>query len=298
MDRSEALANLKSSDSHIRLKAARYLIHHAVPEDERAIRSALATENVTWIYRALSDALKSLGQATEHVKITPDSEEEDYLLDQVNAIAVEHTSRILLHEFEPILGALRLSVGSEINEFRQSQTWHELNRLEALLRAIGRLCKSASSPQLKEFDLSIEIEEIASQESISTDVRIELAGRQHLVVVGDPDLVDIVIRNGLRNAIEATESNNIKNNGSVVITWGDTDVEYWIAIIDKGIGLPIGGQRVWEIGTSTKRGHIGMGLPIALQASRSLGGTLSLVTGAETGARFEFRWPAPKRIIE
>ena len=45
-----------------------------------------------------------------------------------------------------------------------------------------------------------------------------------------------------------------------------------------------------EIGSTTKAGHLGMGLATAQQALISLGGSVRLIP-AERGVRFEMRWP-------
>jgi sensor histidine kinase regulating citrate/malate metabolism len=52
-------------------------------------------------------------------------------------------------------------------------------------------------------------------------------------------------------------------------------------------------QRAVEIGTTTKTGHLGMGLAIADQALSSMAGKLILVPN-QRGVRFEIRWPKSK----
>jgi len=296
MDNAEAIDKLESSNAHIRLKASRHLASYSQPEDEEALRRALKQESVSWIIKALSEAIANISSEGDKGALRqPFVDDEDNLYDQAHAIVVEDTTRMLLHEVEPVVGAIRIAVRSEIEDHESSQTWEQLDRLESLLHAISRLSKSASSPRLKEFDLSEMIERIVDQEAKSTKIGIETVGREHQIVTGDPEMVEMVICNGLRNAIEAMEAMGKENEESIVLTWGDTDLDYWIAILDRGPGLPIGSHRVWDIGSSTKKGHLGMGLPIAKQAARSLGGDITLVPRSESGSRFEFRWLAMVR---
>lgn len=109
---------------------------------------------------------------------------------------------------------------------------------------------------------------------------------------GDDSLVEVAVRNGLRNSIEATEaaaggSGKLEN---VVINWGETEKDYWIAILDHGNGLPPGSERIFDIGSSTKEGHFGMGLALAKRAAWSLRGDITLTPRKDGGVKFEFRW--------
>ena len=75
-----------------------------------------------------------------------------------------------------------------------------------------------------------------------------------------------------------------------MVSWGTTDVDNWVSIVDVGIGFKGNVQRAFDIGTTTKAGHHGMGLAIANQAIVSMGGGIILVPN-ERGVRFEMRWP-------
>jgi signal transduction histidine kinase len=105
--------------------------------------------------------------------------------------------------------------------------------------------------------------------------------------------VKLVVANGLRNAIEATESLSeiIDASNRVVVSWGETDRDYWIAIVDWGPGLPLGFDRIFDIGSTTKKDHLGMGLAIAERAALSLSGNVSVTPREDKGTRYEFRWP-------
>jgi signal transduction histidine kinase len=101
----------------------------------------------------------------------------------------------------------------------------------------------------------------------------------------------LCLSNGLRNAIEATAgAGGDLGNRPITISWGHTDVDCWVSIMDLGVGFKGNLQRAFEMGTTTKSGHLGMGLAIAYQALASMSGRLMLVPN-QRGVRFEMRWP-------
>lgn len=301
MDKSEAAKSLTSPNSHIRLQAARFIAENPDSLDIQKIKEALKIENVSWITRALQNAVNTVeGQDIPQKSVNQDYQDEENIQKQSYAIAVENTTRLLLHEIEPIVGALRVSSKEEIPDYQSSRVWKELEHLERLLSAISILSKAAMSPQVAEIHvselISAAIEELkpVEKELLSTDVKTELAGNTDLIAFGDPEMVRIIVSNGLRNAREAM-ANQQNRDLKILVSWGETDIDYWITILDRGVGLPIGSKGVWEIGSSTKRGHLGMGLPIAQQAADSMGGFIQLTPRKEAGVSFEFRWPKPPR---
>ena len=74
------------------------------------------------------------------------------------------------------------------------------------------------------------------------------------------------------------------------MTWGMTDIDYWVAVLDRGPGIVGPAESTFGIGETTKKGHSGFGLAIAKQAIETLGGACTLQPAAEGGARFEIRW--------
>jgi C4-dicarboxylate-specific signal transduction histidine kinase len=94
----------------------------------------------------------------------------------------------------------------------------------------------------------------------------------------------------LRNAIEA--ANQSKAEQPVVITWGATDTDYWVTIIDDGPGIAGPPESAFEPGKSSKKGqgHIGFGLTIARQAMETLDGFVALGAGKAGGARYDLKW--------
>jgi sensor histidine kinase regulating citrate/malate metabolism len=119
---------------------------------------------------------------------------------------------------------------------------------------------------------------------------VSLVGPKPMIVTSDPTLVRLAVYNGLRNALEAVAPAVPDEPDPIVITWGETDIDYWIAILDRGAGIVGPLEAAFEIGKSTKKGHSGFGLAIARQAIETLGGSVLLAPAAQGGARYEARW--------
>jgi signal transduction histidine kinase len=300
MKRSDALELLHSPDSHLRLKAARYFSRFAAHGDRQEIQAALATEDVVWIRAALTRALEtSSSRAVDPPRMEARYEvaEESDVVDDVYAQAIEETTRKLVHEIEPILGIARLCAQKEIKDYQGSKTKQQLDRLATVLRAIDTLSRAASAPIIEEFDLSDLVRSIAESEYPVQEIGVDLAGPKPMVVVADKALIEIALVNGLRNALEATRaflkisSLETARTPKVTVSWGETDRDYWLTVLDRGIGLPHGLDRVWDMGLTTKEDHLGMGLAIAQRAVLSLRGKILLNPRADGGAAYEFRWP-------
>jgi signal transduction histidine kinase len=158
-----------------------------------------------------------------------------------------------------------------------------------LLNAIDKLGQAASAPVYKEFDFVELLDSIVASESDGKTVKIEMAGPKPFVKIGSRELVQLIVSNSIRNAIEATEELNVSD--SIVLSWGETDRDFWLAVLDRGVGFPHGFSKAFEIGTTTKKNHLGMGLALAQQAALSLNGNITLSPRKPNGAKFEFRWP-------
>lgn len=283
---------LTSSDPRERLEAARHLAEHAQAKQAALIEQALAVETVAWVASALKRALQR-ARPTETQQKAP--ERPDLPLDQTAEIyseALETTAKQIIHEIEPILGALRLSAETEVPDFQGSDTKRGLDRIEALVAALARLRRAASAPKIEEFSLANCIYEWIEEEAGNGPVSILRAGPQECTVEADKGLVCLGFTNGLRNAIDATLALAIEDARypDITVNWGVTDKDVWIAIVDTGVGFRGNVARAFEIGSTTKAGHLGMGLATAQQAMTSLGGSVRL-SPAERGVRFEMRWP-------
>src|SRR6266567_7025662 len=107
MDRTEALQLLTATAPDDRLRAVRSLARNCVEGDLSALQAALSAETNKWVKSALSKTIASVrtGLQPEHVSIGVEGED-DRILEQIHAEAVEETTKRLVHEIRPILGRL------------------------------------------------------------------------------------------------------------------------------------------------------------------------------------------------
>lgn len=318
-DRRAALDALESASLAIRLQAARFLSRVATSEDRAALQRARQHETVPWVRAAIDKAMAraSLGvdqpSPGEGALADSDLEPED-LAEQIYSVAAQDVSERFTHELRKIIGRARLHARTEISQFEGSRTEHELARLTQFLKGIETLGLAAAAPLLGEVDLAAviaeEIDAVCGEldfeappertgvehdehEPHAADdghpIRVDRRGPAPLLVAVDAGLLRLAISNGLRNAIEASADD--RSEPTVVVTWDQTDRDIWIAIIDRGVGIAPGSDQLFEIGTTTKRGHSGMGLATARQAVHSHGGTLSLETLSDGSTRFLVRIP-------
>lgn len=294
MNRSEALDKLNVGSPYDRLRAARELSKLALPEDLPSLEQALERENDSWTRLALQQAVATVTQSSTAASDSSGdgvTEESSKFNHESFSIAVEHTTRILLHEISPIVARLADAAAREVENFTESRTNSEIVRLRGVLASIRQMSVAASAPEFVEFDLA----ELADTERNALDEpQRELVlntGRNPFFVRGDTGLIQIILRNGLSNALEAAAQNPEEHKPEIIVTWGARGTENWIRVLDNGPGLKVPVSRVFLPGTSAKPGHFGLGLTIVDLASRSLDGSIELTPREERGVRFEFQWP-------
>ena len=231
------------------------------------------------------------------------------LYEDLHAQAIEQTSGWFLHELRPLVGFLDEDAGTEIDCYVCSKTKASIGRIQSLLDAIERLRKASTAPMVQEFDLTDLVARVASDECAQGRaildnskveqapqrgvIRLSLARQDPVITIGDPTLVEMVVANALRNAIEAALEVQNDERGEVILNWSRTDTDSWVVVLDDGCGLPPGSDSLTEPGTSTKKsqGNLGMGLAIAQRAIESTHGTFRLTPRHPSGVSCEIRWP-------
>ena len=296
MDRAGAIAQLESGNSRERLEAARFLRAHATTEDRAALEATFRTEPEFRIKNEIAGTLNALRPPPLPASPAIDSEPDDPVQANVDteAQAIMATARMLVHEVRQVLPSLQLAAEEEIAEYNESATSTLVKRLDEKLEAIYQLSRAAKAPVIADFNLAELIAEVVGAESENTGVTVQQVGLETALVLGDRALISLAVCNGLRNAIEATLELDGPPQG-VIINWGATDRGYWLVILDRGSGLPVGSHHAFEIGrtSKSKETHDGMGLSIARQAIESHGGTARLTPRQDGGTAFEISWPTP-----
>jgi len=292
MDRDTALKMLESTSVQERLEAARFLARNCNISDLPALKQALQSETVSYVKRSLGIAItRSSNLPAEESSNTPDdtgiSEE---ARKKIRTRETDRISGMILHEIASPLGLVRDSASQEVQHFANSKTKMHLDRLLCIFECIGQLKTAATTPQSQQFDLPQLIDQIIEEESATSATKISTQGPRPFPIVSDRQLLRLAISNGVRNAIEAVLQAGTAGDHSVVITWGKTNVDYWVTVIDRGAGVSGSIDKVFDVGLTTKKGHAGFGLAIARQAIESLYGSATLQPSQGGGTRFELRW--------
>lgn len=288
MTREEALDAIKTGSTHGRLKAARALLRNAVGSDLRELKRALGIETVSYVKSTLERAIARLENLPRAAP--PDGEDDiripEDIRRQAESRATKWIAGLLLHEVGAPIGLVKLTASREIPNYEVSRTRMHLENLERIFEAIEQLKGATAAPKPERFDLAELIAAIANEldEGLTST---SLLGPKPFLITSDPVLLRLVIVNGLRNAAEA--ASDIEAD-PVVVAWGQTDIDYWVSILDKGPGIVGPSEAAFGIGKTTKKGHSGFGLAVARQAIETLGGTVTLEPAAQGGAKYEARW--------
>ena len=292
MTREEALERLSSGSAHERLKSARFLARNSDSSDLQILKGALRIETVSYVRSGLELAVKRASRsalpvaesAQEEIEIPQD------VRTQIRREVTEEVAGQLLHEISSPVGLIASAAGREIPRYEDSRTKTHVDSLKRIFEAIEQLKIAATVPSPNEFDLAelIAEMEVAAAGSGATD--ISLHGPRPMLITSDRALLRLAVSNGLRNAVEAVSNVQGGEPHQIIVSWGETDVDYWVAVLDRGPGLVGPAEAAFGIGKSTKRGHSGFGLAIARQAIETLGGGCTLQPATEGGARFEVRW--------
>lgn len=293
MTREDALQMLASGSNHERLKAARFLARNAIVSDLLALRKARQTETVSYVKTSLDLGIGRLSNLPAPTEPDPTDEYEvpEELKRQIRSQAVEWIAGLLLHEIASPIGLAKRSASREIPDYENSKTKRLFESVQRTFEAIEKLKGAAAVPKPELFDLVELLSNIVAEETAAgRDFGASFIGPKPLMITSDPALVRLAVCNGIRNSLEAVAAANPTEPHPIIITWGETDVDYWVVVLDRGVGVVGPVEAAFEIGKSTKQGHSGFGLAIARQAIETLGGTVRLEPGADGGARYEARW--------
>jgi signal transduction histidine kinase len=296
MDLAEAVERLQSGSQRERLEAARVLAMSATDRELTPLHNALRLERLPWIRSALEAGVArasvpgtSPPEQPEPLPLTTDEE----LASEVYGRAVEDLTYRFVHEIRPILGRARLWASREIATYETSQTAAALDQMRDVLGAVYTLGQAAGAPKVAPFDLAELVREIVENcdaeiaQQRSGHRATQLEGPEPFVTATDRDLLALAVRNGVRNAIEAS----LDVNEPVVVSWGQSSAELWVAVLDAGNGLNIESAEAMAPGKSTKTDHLGMGLAIAEQAMKSLAGSIVLESTGDGFTRFAVTCP-------
>jgi signal transduction histidine kinase len=287
---------LKSSRSHDRFKGAVFFVMHGTPEHADLLKASLVNEGVSHIKKTIERAIKKSGDAqveTEPSTVAPF--EDSFTHDRIRSDIVNEVSSTFIHELGPMLGLLKHSASKEVSGYEISETKSNLDRMDRLFKGIAALNSVTRLLPFEELDLSSFVSTVIKHESeLYPEISVLLHGNSPCVVKCSLELLEVALTNGLKNAFESIRScSSTTLSRKVVISWGTTEAECWIAINDDGLGFEEAAGNAFAIGATTKdrSKHAGFGLAIVEQVMYTLDGEVQLDSeGLSKGARLLLKW--------
>jgi len=163
------------------------------------------------------------------------------------------------------------------------------NRTDGLARFMNAYARLARlpAPQFRPVNVSTWIQRVAS---LDLRMQIPVKAGPELTIQADPDQLDQVLINLIKNAIDAAA----ETNGGVLVGWTTRDsfLEVWVQ--DEGPGIPNAANLFVPFFT-TKPGGSGIGLVLSRQIAEAHGGSLSLENVASGhGCEARLRLPLAK----
>lgn len=299
MTREEALAQIRAADRDKRIASARSLAISALRVDIPALEAALSLEQDRWVRRHLDRAIrfaKDRRSNRRRLSLATDNERSD----QLYGVAVAEVTHVLLHEINVLLGDIRRHAQRELvaNQgvaYDESRTRLAVDRMGRLTRAIGGLNEAASPAEFMEFDLASMLKSLSEACSERHGFPVECVGPDPALVRSDPRLVELVVDQGIRNAVESSMAAH--STRPVRLTWVVDGEQVGVQVVDSGLGPPKGFDRAFRAVSTTKdkREHRGIGLMTASRAASSLGGHVTLNPRLEPGAVFELTFGSRPR---
>ncbi len=241
--------------------------------------------------------------------ITDDVNLQERLRRAENLAAVGRMSAQVAHEVRNPLHSIGLE--AEVAVETAAQLGHPglKQSIQSILASVDRLEKITenylklsrlSAGERTEFDLGDALESVLATytpvceaQGVRVDWRRE--GHLPLKVFGDRDLIEQVLGNVFRNALQALETST---QAKPQITWSLGSAEsgrVWVSIEDNGPGIaPEVQAKLFTPFVTTRAQGTGLGLSFVKKVIEDHGGTIEARRGTsvDAGARFEITLPA------
>jgi two-component system, NtrC family, nitrogen regulation sensor histidine kinase NtrY len=198
--------------------------------------------------------------------------------------------RVLSHEInnsltpiKSIAHSIRRTIGRVADMPRGAEIQEALSLIETRSGSLGRFLRSYAQlarlpkPQLRQVQLLPLARRVAELED---RLPVAVRPRDDLWISADPDQLEQLLINIVRNAVDATlEATGV--DGHVWIDWLRVEGRLQVSIEDEGPGLPETSNLFVPFFT-TKPAGSGIGLALSRQIAEAHGGTLTLENRAPT----------------
>jgi signal transduction histidine kinase len=169
-----------------------------------------------------------------------------------------------------------------------------LGRLVEALLLLARVQTGQEQPALRLVDVAPLLDEVAADLEPHDDVSVRVQCEPGLATLTDYDLLRQAVWNIAANAIGHTVSGEIRLVGRDLGRLAE------IEVLDTGPGIALDDQgQVFDRfvrGKPRIGGGFGLGLPIAQEITRALGGTLDLDSEPGVGTRVRVRVPSARLV--
>ncbi|WP_420788881.1 sensor histidine kinase [Shewanella algae] len=208
---------------------------------------------------------------------------DDSDVEGIKSQAISENIGQIIHELEPIVGALELAARREVPDIAISKTMKNISILKEMLEVFDTWRKAEKTPVYK----TVNVYQLISEELEKLDTKeyqVNLLVEVGFLFETDEFMLRTILSNGLRNAFESMSEVSGREVAPLIISAGVGDDFYWLSIVDDGIGLSKDFSKLASNRFSTKSGDRGFGLGIIMRMVKALKGSVDLKESNPNGA--------------
>lgn len=264
MSANEPIKDLNSRSPSDRADAAGWLVQHPEQVSSRELMQALQAESVPRIRQLLLRVLEL--RQNPQPQSAPSPRELEHPDQTANYAPTPDLAALIRHELSPAVGWIRLAADQEISHYSSSQTHDAVRKLQRRIDGLVTLIKSGEDLNLRRFSLT-ELLQDNWPDPQHLPVLIAATGPAVVEIETDEGLIALLLSNVYQNALDAAADSDAPMQ--VRVTWGYTELNYWVRITNSFRGERFSFGDVLAVGASSKIAHQGQGLSL-IQTAASL----------------------------